>query len=260
MNNHDCVHFLRWALPRMHLRWKGFKKVRRQVCRRIDKRLTELNLSNQNQYKEYLDQNPGEWKILDRLCRVTISRFYRDRYVFDHLASDVIPDLIRTLLAQGCPTFKVWSCGCASGEEPYTIALLWHLLFKELYRNINLEIVATDIDPIMIERAKEACYPKSSIRDLPTDLLTEAFDHQADKYCLKEQIKDYVRFELQDIRDGAPGENYHLVLCRNLAFTYFTPAIQTKVLETIAHVVENQGVLITGTHEDISGKEICFVI
>ena len=256
MNDQECVLFIQWALPQLNMRWKGFKKVRRQVCRRISKRLAELNVSTPKQYREYLEQNPDEWHVLDTMCRITISRFYRNRGVFDYLTRDVFPELIHGVQSQGCSMLHVWSCGCASGEEPYSIALIWYFMFKDLYPDLDLEIIATDIDPVMLRRAQAACYTMSSLRNLPNEWLTEAFDRNGEAYCLKTNVKEYVRYELLDIREGSPEGCFHLVLCRNLAFTYFAPDLQQKVLHTICNTMEHQGILFTGSHETFDGDGI----
>ena len=85
MNDADCVEFLQWALPRLRMRWAGFRKVRGQVCKRIGRRLKELGLGDIDAYRSYLDKHSEEWEILDGLCRITISRFHRDRKVFECL-------------------------------------------------------------------------------------------------------------------------------------------------------------------------------
>lgn len=91
MRDADCVAFLQWALPHLRLRWPGFRKVRKQVCKRIDRRCRELGLADIAAYRDYLASQPGEWPTLASMCRVSISRFYRDRAVFDQLAQVVLP-------------------------------------------------------------------------------------------------------------------------------------------------------------------------
>ena len=83
MRNEECVLFLQWALPQLNLRWKGFRRVRQQVCKRIQRRLKELELPDFNAYRFYLKTHPEEWLVLDSYCQITISRFYRDRDVFN---------------------------------------------------------------------------------------------------------------------------------------------------------------------------------
>ena len=124
MKDDECVRFLQWALPTLGKRWPGFRKVRRQVCRRIAYRLGELGLDNLAEYRRYLQANPAEWDNLDQLCRVTISRFYRDRWVFDRLGGTVLPELAQAALGRGEKTLRCWSAGCGSVEEPCTLAVI----------------------------------------------------------------------------------------------------------------------------------------
>ncbi|HUS38260.1 MAG: hypothetical protein WBF93_12370 [Pirellulales bacterium] len=87
MKDAECVELLQWALPRLRMRWLGFRKVRRQVGKRVDRRLHQLGLDSVDQYRTYLAVHEGEWSVLNDCCRITISRFYRDRGVFDFLGS-----------------------------------------------------------------------------------------------------------------------------------------------------------------------------
>lgn len=240
------------------MRWQGFRKVRRQVCKRIDRRIIELDLSDIESYRNYLTENLEEWKKLDHLCRITISRFYRDRIVFDYLGAEVLPVLVSSFVERSDTVIRVWSAGCASGEEPYTIALLWHNLMRPKFPHLRLEIIATDIDPVVIKRAKEACYQQSSLRNLPVEWLPHAFDQQREIYTLKQDVKGYVLFLNQDIRKEAPNGLFHMILCRNLAFTYFDLKLQLPVLEKFYDKLETGGILISGTHEKITDYTIPF--
>lgn len=114
MKDSDCVSFLQWALPRLGFRWPGFRKVRRQVCKRIDRRIGKLKLPGPAAYREYLEQVASEWDVLDQFCRISISRFYRDRRVFDHLRDTVLPELADAAMASGESVLRCWSAGCAS--------------------------------------------------------------------------------------------------------------------------------------------------
>ena len=98
MNDRECIGFLQWALPKMRMRWSGFRKVRGQVCKRVSRRMAVLALPDATAYRAYLEVTPDEWITLATLCRVTISRFYRDRGVFDHLRNpfDSGPDVLLT--------------------------------------------------------------------------------------------------------------------------------------------------------------------
>lgn len=133
MKDKACIQFLQWALPKMQLRWSGFRRVRMQVCKRIGRRIAELGLANAAAYRDYLHDHAAEWQVLISLCRVTISRFYRDQAVFHFLGEIVMPQLCESLHQQGEKELRCWSAGCARGEEAYSLVLLWQLSFQERY-------------------------------------------------------------------------------------------------------------------------------
>jgi chemotaxis protein methyltransferase CheR len=219
------VTFLQQTLPRLGRRWAGYRKVRRQVCRRIRHRIEELGLEDFDAYREHLEARPDEWAVLDGLMNVTISRFNRDRGVFEFLRDEVLE-----------PGMRVWSAGCASGEEPYTLALLCE----------GLDILATDVDPHMLRRAEAAQYPPSALHELPEELRRALAD---------ERTRRAVTFALHDVRDDPPPGPFDLVLCRNLAFTYFDEATQRAILHRLAEVAT---ALVIGAHEQLPAGQTEF--
>jgi chemotaxis protein methyltransferase CheR len=227
----ECVEFLQWALPRLELRWEGFRRVRRQVCRRVSRRIIDLGLADAAAYRAYLESHREEWDALAGLCRVTISRFWRDRAVFEALRDEVLPEL--------GPAVAAWSAGCASGEEPYSLVLA----AKEA--GVRIRVVATDVDPVLVERARRACYRQSSLRDLPPDIRARAF---ADG-CLRPRYRRAVEFCRHDVRAGALDGPFDLVLCRNLVFTYYADGLQRNVARRLTRSLRPGGVLVVGTHE-----------
>jgi len=242
----DCVELLRWALPRLGMRWAGFRKVRRQVCRRIHRRAEELGLADLPAYREHLEGDPAEWAVLDGLCRVTISRFLRDRGVWETLGHQVLP----ALASAGRTGLRCWSAGCASGEEPYSLVLVWH----QLGVAPDLEVVATDTDPVVLERARRATYPDGSLRELPETWRREAFEvvaEQGDRHRLHHELRGKVCFALADVRDPPPHGAFDLVLCRNLAFTYYGEQVQRAVLDHLHQALRPGGALVIGKHESL---------
>lgn len=250
MNDTECVGFLQWALPRLRMRWDGFRKVRRQVCRRVERRRRELGLDGLPAYRAYLEEHADEWAVLDSLCRVTISRFYRDRGVFAFLEGEVLPALADAALEAGRHRLDVWSAGCASGEEPYTLALVWEIALASRFPGLRLHVLATDTDEAVLARARRACYETSSLKELPGDWRRRAFAPRDGLYCLRDEIKRSVTFSLHDVRSGAPGGGrFDLVLCRNLVFTYFDPELQQALSGLIVEALRRGGALVVGAHE-----------
>jgi chemotaxis protein methyltransferase CheR len=252
----DCVSFLQWALPSLDLRWPGYRRVRGQVCKRIDRRIRALGLSDPAAYRTYLSGHAAEWATLDGLCSIPISRFYRDRAVFDALGEDVLPDLARRASVREPPVVRCWSAGCASGEEPYTLSLMWDRRIVARYPGTQLAVLATDLDGRLLERARLACYGRSSLRELPQDWIALAFERQGNLYCLRVRWKACVEFRVQDLRREQPTGDFDLVLCRNAAFTYFSEGVQRDVLARIGERLRSDGVLVIGRHERLpEGRE-----
>jgi chemotaxis protein methyltransferase CheR len=254
----DCVDFLRFALPRLGLRWEGFRKVRRQVCRRVARRLEELGLSDLDAYRTRLEADPAEWAALDALCRVTISRFARDRGVWTSLRDIVLPELARAADDRRARALRAWSAGCASGEEPYTLALLWELELAPAFPGLGVEILATDVDEAVLARAREALYPASSLRELPEHWLGRAFAREGGSLRLRPEHRGTVRFLRHDVRTRPPAGRFDLILCRNLAFTYFDEHGRRDVAGLLAGALRSGGALVVGSHETLPADSPAF--
>lgn len=251
MKDSDCVRFLQAILPRLRMRWPGFRRVRGQVCKRVGRRIGELGLASVGEYAAYLEDNPGEWARLDVMCRVTVSKFWRDRAVFDRLRNDVLPGLLKDGGIVRC-----WSAGCASGEEAYSLALAWELHLRSRFPDARLEIVATDADAFLLDRAHEASYSSSSLRDLPAEWRDAAFESRGDRWILRPEVREHVEFRNQDVRLEYPEETFHLVLCRNLVFTYFDESFQKEIARKLTDRLHEGGTLVVGIHETIPETEL----
>ena len=254
MKDSRCVAFLQQVLPQMGFRWPGFRKVRRQVCRRLGRRLQTLNLADLNAYRVYLETHPAEWIVLESLCRISISRFWRDRGMWEVLGESVLPALARNALIRGDTALHSWCVGCASGEEPYTLNLMWQLAIQPQFPGLSCRILATDIDPHLLQRARNGCYPASSLRELPAAWRELAFDERENDSCLRPEYRLAVTFQAQNIRTDTPAELYDLVLCRNLVFTYFDEPNQRQVLARLCEQLRPGGALVIGKTEHLPAE------
>lgn len=249
MQDSECVQFLRWCLPRLQLRWRGYRKVRRTICKRANRRLRKLGLADLDAYRQYLTDDPDEWLRLDTLCRIPISRFYRDHAVFDALRSETLPELAERVAARGRHTVKCWCAGCASGEEPYTLNLLWRIALRSVFASLDLSIVATDTDDTMLSRARRATYESGSLKELPLGWRELGFMQTETGFHLRPEFKDGVCFEQQDIRQQVPGGIFDLIMCRNLVFTYFDTALQARVFAGMDTRLRPGGLMVIGKQE-----------
>jgi chemotaxis protein methyltransferase CheR len=249
MQNPDCPGFLQWALPRLGLHWPGFRKVRGIVCKRVERRRRVLGLTSLDAYREYLEEHNDEWEALRALCSIPISRFCRDRSVFALLEHAVLPSLAAAAGGRPERTLACWSAGCASGEEPYSVSMLWGLQLAQRYPGVALRVLATDVDHELLERAAIGCYGWSSLKEVPEPWREQAFEQRGGAYCVREPFRAAVTFARQDIRQRVPDGRFDLILCRNVVLTYFEPELQRAVMRRIVDILRPGGVLVVGIHE-----------
>ena len=250
MKDTECIELLQWALPRMGLRWSGFRKVRRQACKRISRRMRELGLETPDAYRSLLERDPDEWQVLDAACRITISRFYRDKHVFDVLAKSILPEIAKQAQEEA-RAVRCWCAGCASGEEVYTLAILWDRMIADAFPSLEFEIIGTDADPVMIKHADKACFSSGSLKDMPPEWLGSTFGQSDSAYCVKAHHRRNVTILDQDIREEMPEGPFDLVLCRNLVLTYFKESLQCRILGRIAARLRSGAYLVIGAHESL---------
>jgi chemotaxis protein methyltransferase CheR len=146
---------------------------------------------------------------------------------------------------------QVWSAGCASGEEPYTLKILWDVEVASAFSGVSLSIVASDVDQAMLARAREGCFEPTSLHELPPSLIEHAFDRLDSRYCIKPEHRKGIEFLDQDLRTEMPPRIFDLILCRYVAFTYFAVPLQRKVLASMLKRLQPQGYLVIGTHEQL---------
>jgi chemotaxis protein methyltransferase CheR len=209
----DCVAFLRWALPQLDLYWPGFRKVHRQVCKRLKPRMHELQLVDFTAYRMRLEADPAEWRVFDGCCHITISRLFRERAVFEVLRKSVLPDLAARAGREGRDV-RAWSAGCASGEEAYSLKILWYLEIASFFPGVRFSILATDVDEGVLARARAGCFQPTSLREMPLPFIEGAFDRVGPLYCVKSRHREGIDFAFQDLRSEMPPQLFDLILCR----------------------------------------------
>ena len=173
--------------------------------------------------------------------------------MFASLERDVLLALARAAAGEG-RSLAAWSAGCASGEEPYTLALIWSFGVAPAYPGLEMEILATDVDPVVLERAQRGCYEPGSLRDVPEDRRLRGFDVEHGLFHVRPELRRCVTLVRHDVRSGAPGGPFDLVLCRNLAFTYFDLELQADVCATLAGCLRVGGALVVGIHESLPDR------
>jgi chemotaxis protein methyltransferase CheR len=210
--------------------------------------LAELGVRELSEYRALLETHPEEWTRLDGLAQISISRFYRDQGVWQMLEHAMLPRLAARARTRGETRLRVCSAGCVSGEEPYTLALLFAL--STAPRDLRAEILGTDANAHLLRRAHRACYRATSVRDVP-EAWRAAFERSIDAHCLRADYRTPVRVLEQDIRQAVLETHFDLILCRNLAFTYFGTPMQAAIARRLAERLVVGGMLVLGIHESL---------
>jgi chemotaxis protein methyltransferase CheR len=253
MSDQDDIRFLQWALPKMGYRWSGFRKPRNQVIKRIKNRIQELDIhGGYPEYKSYLAKHPEEWKYFEQICFVTISKFFRDRKLWEFLRDEIISDLIKSPKIN---RLDIWSAGCCNGEEPYTIAIILDQLSKLTKQVIQFEILATDLDSEVLDRAKKGSYPPGALKEVTESELETYFikcrSNKSSDYLIDKKLANSIEFEIRDIKKSIPGRKFHLIFCRNLVFTYFSANLQQDFLQRLKSHLMPGAYLVTGSNETL---------
>ena len=188
-----------------------------------------------------------EW--CSNMCK---KKYYRSwLYTFNHyrcretVAQEIPQGAQGTGLAAG------WSAGCAMGEESYSLLLIWDNTVGKDLPQLDLDVVGSDIDELLLSRARCACYAYSSVKALPRAWLQAGFIQHEDKYCLEPRLRDKASFIQQDIRNQSITGPFHIIFCRNLVFTYYEHTLQLELLRYIHDTLIDGGALVIGGHESL---------
>jgi chemotaxis protein methyltransferase CheR len=245
---------LRELIERFGYSWKGYRKVRKGVRKRIRHRLQELGCPNAAAYLQELERNAAERRLCRRLMSVSVSRFFRDRRLWECLIQDIFP----SLLGQAHEGVRIWSAGCACGEEPYSITMLWHSLTRSPSCTTGLHVLATDLNPCYLQRAKKGIYPASSLRDVPESLRSRYFRPRKDaqSYAVKDLLKDAITWKVQDLFSEIPEARFQVIFLRNSLMTYYEERSRVPVLRKVLGVLSPGGILVIGSHERLPAAEL----
>lgn len=226
----------------------------KQLCikRRVAARIRAVGSDQAEQYIELLQGSGEEQEQLLEALTVNVSQFYRNPSTFAVLEQKILPELLRNRSKNS--KLRIWSAGCASGEEPYTLALLCQQLQPD---DEQLSILATDISNEILQHAKLGCYGENRLTEVPPATLERYFTRQEKLYQLDESIRRRVRFFRHDILTEKPCFRVDLVLCRNLLI-YFSRAQQEQILRGLASVLPVDGYLVLGRAETLvaSAREL----
>jgi two-component system CheB/CheR fusion protein len=218
------------------------------ILRRISRRITVTHTKNLSGYLDYLRDQPDEIEELVKAFLIKVTGFFRDPEAFEFLRQSVIPELVDRASRNG-RILRMWSAGCATGEEAYSLALLLADQLGPDFPDWNVKIFATDLATDAINFARRGLYPENVLADLPDDYRQRFFERIDHGYRIVKSLRETVIFGQQDISRGVPFPRIDLVACRNLLI-YLKPELQQTVLDLFAYSLQQtNGYLFLGTAE-----------
>jgi chemotaxis protein methyltransferase CheR len=217
------------------------------IRRRIAARVRACGFHHPRPYLEMLVRTPAEVDALMAAVTVQVSEFFRNPSTYDLLLEQVIPELFRRIREQGGRNLRVWSVGCAGGEEPYSLAML---LDQVLPPGMRFGIRATDINPQVLDQARQAVFDPRRMSQVPDAWRDRYFVPQGKGYRLREDVRAAVRFEQHNILAAQDEPQADLIVCRNVLI-YFSRFQQERVLQTLARALPAGGVLVLGRAETL---------
>ena len=227
-----------------------------QICKRMKK----LGIDSET-YLEHLKSQKEERNTLLELLTVYHTCFFRDFNKYEALKAVVIPDFLKS--QGGMKKLRIWSAGCASGEEPYSLAILFHEQLSDLKNKVDFEVFASDMNEVLLDKAREGCYSLDRLEkpQVPESLLRRYFLQKTlepnglpgDSYCVKESLRQTVSFFRHNlIRDAYP-ERLDLIFCRNVLI-YFKYEHAREVLMTFHRSLNDGGYLVLGNFESLDSS------
>lgn len=225
---------------------------------RLAERMEELGYDDPGLYLERLRGCPEECDHLVDAMAVNFSLFFRNPIVFEIVAQRILPEIIRRRRGLARREIRVWSAGCASGEEPYSLAILLHEALAEDQDEWVPYIFATDIDRATLAQAEKGLYPRERLENVKLGMVDKHFIRRADQYEIQPYLRRDVYLSVDDLaslRTSAPSESifgaFDIVLCRNVLI-YLSPALQSSVMAKLCSALAPGGYLVLGDAETLN--------
>jgi chemotaxis protein methyltransferase CheR len=222
------------------------------IRRRIGIRIRARRCLTAEEYCDLVLTDELELERLLKVLTIHVSNFFRNPPTFSKLTEDIFPYLFEREQREARGGIKLWSVGCAGGEEPYTLAIILKDSFNAKMKKVPVEIVATDVDRLVLEQAIQGVYPEERLKDVAPQLLERYFETFQGRYRLANVVREMVVFRQGDLFDGDHYPESDLILCRNVLI-YFERIQQERIIRRFAEVLGSGGVLVLGKSETLVG-------
>jgi chemotaxis protein methyltransferase CheR len=221
---------------------------------RLKERLRKANMEQISDYYALIRRDGEELKVLLDAVTTNLTHFFRNTSQFETLEYYVLPDLIKYKQEKGDRRIKIWSAGCSTGEEPYSIAMM---LKDVMPPSFTCEVVASDLSLKSLMTAKEGYYPDSRIAGVPEKYLKRFFERKGDGYQVKDEIKGMVKYDYHNLKYDSGARGLDVVFCRNVII-YFDEAAQVSVINKFYDSMSSHSYLFIGHSESLFGMKTQF--
>ncbi len=228
---------------------------KKMLTRRIERRMSLKHFNHLAEYVAFLREHPDEVKQLYRDLLISVTNFFRDPEAFRALETEVIAPLVRAKKPDA--PLRVWSAGCATGEEPYSVSALLLEQLAQARKSCQIQVFATDVDADALEAARKGTYPESIAADVSPERLGRFFTPVDDSYQVSKQLREIVIFARQNLITDAPFSKLDLIVCRNVLI-YLEPEIQKKIVTLLHFSLNEAGFLFLGPSETIGRQTDLF--
>jgi two-component system CheB/CheR fusion protein len=226
------------------------------LYRRIERRMNVHQLDKISNYVRFLQENPRELDILFRELLIGVTNFFRDENVWTKLKDRILPEYLDEL-PHG-HSLRVWIPGCSTGEEAYSFAIVFKEVVEKLkFKNLSLQIFASDIDTDAIEIARKGVFKSNIIADVSAERLSRFFTSRESGYSIKTFIREMIVFAPHNVIRDPPFSKLNFILCRNLLI-YLEPELQKKLMNLFYFSLDKNGIMILGTSETIHSEDLFF--
>ena len=229
------------------------------IHRRIERRMGIHKVASLGSYARLIQHNNHEVHLLFKELLIGVTNFFRDQIMWDELASEALPTLFGAYPEGGI--VRAWSCGCSTGEEAYSLAILFREYLDRLARpeNFTLQIFATDLDADAIERARRGVFPASIEADVSAERLTRFFVKEEDTYRICSEIREMITFAQQNVAMDPPFTKLDILICRNLLI-YLSTELQQRLLPLFHYSLKPGGLLFLGSAETVGSQTDFFSV
>ena len=225
------------------------------LVRRLRTRMHQVHVDGFEAYARYVDTHPDEHVTLFNTILINVTGFFRDPEAWRALGEAIIPRVVEE--AAETRSIRVWSPGCSSGEEPYSIALLLAEQLGERAGEFEIKIYGTDVDTDALTAARQALYRSDQIKDVPEPMLDRYFTRDGSLWRLRRDIRRWCIFGVHNLTQAPPLSHVDLLVCRNVLI-YFNSALQTRILARFHYAVRDDGYLFLGRSESLLARSRLF--